>query len=260
MNDKDLQFIERYFSFDLDEAALNAFVERMQKDEAFAKQVLDFHASQKQVQALYESEEETNRKNEWNQLFEADLEQVTKPRQIKLWWLAAAAIVLIGLFVGLLQADFNGTPTIDSVLAEAESLTPTLPFNDTRGTNAVQAEKLFYDAYALFKAKEYKAAVTLLAQVPEASELYTDAQFLKGVSHYNASDLAETLWAFEKAEPHASTEQQAQIIWYRALILLRQGNIEVAKTELRKITDKNLPYHTEAEKLLQQTYQLHALE
>lgn len=227
----DIQFIQRYYQFDLSEEELNDFKNRMDSDEAFADLVLQYHSSQKTAADFYQSEEDQNRTANWESVIKGETpSEIKKPTGFSYpWRIAATLLALIGISSLLFIVTGNDTDRWENLAEEAKEMSPKVEFLAMRGQDAENKEKtLVSDAYALYLSGEYPSAIKLFNKVADGSEYYSDAIFFTALSYYQEKKYDQFFSLLDSTEHNTTPKLQQQLLWYKGLIYLEQQEIDKA--------------------------------
>lgn len=224
--------ITRYLDQEISEEARETFEAQMTSDISLRQAVAEVVAMRL---ALGEAIEEG---------LHTETRIVSMKKQNWLYLGAAAVVILIGLFLGL--------PTTKKLeplaLYEKYYAPPILPnFRDEESNDTWAKACLAYDQ------QKFEEAVPLLKSVLEDSlfAFRVTAHLAFGIAQIEIGALEPALSSLDNVPNTSALGQEAQ--WYRALVLLRLGQIEDARKALEKITTDPAHYRKDkAEELLQQ--------
>lgn len=194
-----------------------------------------------------------DKKERWAEILENEhgvRRGAVKPgRRISLAWVAAAASILV-LAVALFQLwnpnHLSATDQAMSYLQEEKILGP-----QTR-KGAVEVEPLSQKAFEDYNTGNFQQAINLWKDIEDQGGMHVDDYFFNGMSHIHLGGYQAAIENFRQVRTHANgyPKYQQETTWMLALVLIKTGQTEEAKKELRQVIADGWR-KDKAEKLLQ---------
>jgi len=239
MNEKDYIELNKYLAGELSEAEHNAFAVRIANEPDLQKEL----AWQQETNAFLQRKEEVNDLKKTfssvgNDFFkeektEAKVVKMRSRKWLGLVGIAAAAALLFFIFNPFASPDLYqqySNPTAISLLDRNEVI-----------ANAREAE-------TAFNAGEYQKAYAFLSAFLSKNQDNIQALLAKGIAATEIENYKEAEQIFQDISS-GKTLLKEEGTWYLALMYLRKGELENAKTELEKIPTTSKRYE-EAKSLL----------
>lgn len=235
MSNKDFTLIQQYYNLELGDAELQAFESRMQRDEVFSQQVLDFHESQHFAKKHYETKEELEREKSWQQT-KTQTPSNTRTLPTRYLKLAASVLILIGIWSLVNFFTNSEKEKWESLLVQANEAVPPLNYHTLRSSNLESTEELIVDGYDLLLEKNYADATVLFSKVPSSDQYYADALLLGAICNFKIGDYHTSLNLLAQLESINNSSQVKHLLWYKCLNYLELKELDKARFTLNQLT------------------------
>lgn len=227
--------IEQYLAGQLQSSALEQFEQRMHEDKEFREMVqlqehvdvalsdpgaLELADALQDVDAEFFEEEQALPANE----------PTIRPLWQQRYYIAAAIMLLV--LVGGSWLMFGGGANAEAVYAQFYE-TYEAPGNFR--TDAPTLDEAYASAFRAYNAQDFTTAAQRFESIANSDATQLTARFFAAGSHLARGAAAQAIPLYEKliAEPpHPYTTQSK---WYRAMALLKTGDVEGAQAQLQGI-------------------------
>ncbi len=250
--DQDMELIRRFLEFEMTPEELAAFESRLESDSVFAQLMAEYQELQRTIHTNFSSPEEEQQRQKWAGWLEEKDTNTAKPiRPNQRWWLsaAAAAAVILGLFVGYqssLGVDYG------ALAAEARAQGPELKYGALRTTASSTEAQALLEGYDLLQAEQYEACLAHFSSISTVHPYYDDGLLVQSIAHQH---LEQWEAAHNVLEPILQQENHPKFgmaAWQASLIYLEKNQPESARKLLEKIAQPHYRMAVEAKQLLEQ--------
>ncbi|WP_346881868.1 tetratricopeptide repeat protein [uncultured Algibacter sp.] len=226
--EKDIEFIARFFDFDLSETELITFEKRLLEDTKFNEKVNTYQKANTIVNKNYNTEESKLRLQKWENLL--DNNTTLKTKKTMPWkWISGIAAGFILLFFVWQKNTVVQKPDMDQLIAQSWNKQVGLDFSTTRGNTTDSLKQPIIDAFITYRNKDYQATINVLNHYKTVTRYYEDVLLLKGLSYYKQGKTDIALKTLDTLSLSTNEKRSKVAKWYKGLIYLEQGNIEQAK-------------------------------
>jgi len=228
--EKDIQLIEKYLHFEMNEEELAFFDNKVASDPEFAELVLLYKESDLMVSRAHEGPSDKNRIKEWKTLFDKDT--TPKSKTISWRWIGGIAAGILLLFGVWEINDYLSKPDFSELLMASWNQNIGLDYDNMRGNTKDPNKIIIRKAFDHYKDHQYILALKTLQPFTYNTEFYEDALFLKGLSHYELGNTENAMLTLDSLSKYHSGKKAKVARWYMGLIYLEQGNTKAAEQYL----------------------------
>ncbi len=246
--------IEAYLGDELSPEARAEFEARLQTDEALQAEVVSYQemidalradASQKEAVAAFRQMIEPFGEQYFAEEPSAEVKEVAwKPPQY-LWMVAAAAVLLLAVFVLLPKNIADPSRSVSEIaLAEMPPHDKLEMFMGNGDSTELAAAKL------LFNAEKYAEAYAPLNTFLQQNPTNRNIKLAVGICLLETEKFAEALAKFQELETEGHRFFKQKGAWYTAMTLLISGQETEGIQRLEQISDTEGLYQAQAKTLL----------
>ena len=250
MTDTFIELADRYYDRKMTAEERAEVESRLQDDAGFAEQMESYREARQAV-AIWSDEEQKarfrRRYAEQSDKQASSAKVVPLSRRTWLYAVAAAVILLVAVFLGR-----NGQQMSPEDIFQQRFDMPVLSGARDANVDTVPVMKRFQQANAWYLAGQYDSVLVVMPDVVRdpGFDRQASAWLHIGMSHYGLGQEAEALNALEKVPAASPLVHDAR--WYRALILLKQQDVEGAKALFRQLDEESRSYGKDAREILDQ--------
>ena len=232
MSEINYEIISQYLDGELTGDALAAFEKQMQENADLAAEVNIYKTIEAEqtfnIKHRAEKENLTSSLHELNKTYfkKNEAKVVTMNR----WWYAAAAVAAAVILIFVIRPfggeAFNNEKLFAYYSKNVEPL--------SAGQRGAKTDTLELKAVDLFNKKDYAGSLPLLKKVLAEKPNETDLLLANGISFLQVNQTDSALRIFNIIA-EGNTVYKKQAIWYKALVLLKQNNLNECYIKLESL-------------------------
>ncbi len=241
--DKKIELIEKYLMGEMSIKEQIEFEESMRKDAELMKEFL----FRKDINEAIGEEDVIDLRNKLEDI--GDSIDFTKKKNFPIYTYSSVAAVLILLIV-LASKYFNPFNKMEhkEIYETYYQIYPSI--NENRSLNDSELDQNIFYAFNYYEENKYDRAAEYFKKVFEEDQTNILCQFYLAVSLIEVGEIDEAeeyLVDLTLKQSHLFWEQSH---WYLALIYIKKGKIDTAKSFLNKIVNENMANKSEAKLIL----------